>query len=317
MPETELSVILCTYNRGEKLSSVLNDFANQVFPEGSFPWELVLVDNNSNDGTKGLAEQYKKDRNLPIRYVFESQQGKSFALNRGIENAAGDLLAFTDDDVILDAQWLCSIYRAFRSYPNNNCFGGKVLPVIEGALPAWLKGTGRYSVGGGPLVKHDRGDQVREYDEKMWVPIGSNMFFRKEMVRKFGHFSTALGFYNQNELIYGEDSEIMFRFKRGGERILYYPGSLVYHPVPSGRLRKSYFKKYSWGAGRGGARWLQVPPGSVTHFNVPRYLIRRMLSDFAGLMASIPSPKEYKRVSFELKLLYDLGMIYEFYINGD
>jgi glycosyltransferase involved in cell wall biosynthesis len=317
MPEPELSVILCTYNRGEKLVNVLEDFTNQVFPEGRFSWELVLVDNNSNDGTKGLAEKYKKDRNLPIRYVFESQQGKSFALNTGIENAAGDLLAFTDDDVILDAHWLYSICRAFRSYPTNNCFGGKVLPLIEGPLPAWLKGTGRYAIGGGPLVKHDRGDQAREYDENMWVPIGCNMFFRKKMIGKYGYFSTELGYYNKNELIYGEDSEIMFRFKRGGESILYYPSSLVYHPVPSGRLKKSYFKRYSWGAGRGGARWLQVPPSSVTYFSVPRYLLRRTLSDFARLLGSIPSLKAYKRFSVELKLLYDLGMIYEFYINGD
>jgi glycosyltransferase involved in cell wall biosynthesis len=131
MTEPELSVILCTYNRGEKLGNVLNDFANQVFPEGRFPWELVLVDNNSNDGTKELVQEYKKDRKFPIRYIFESQQGKSFALNTGIETAAGNLLAFTDDDVILDTQWLSSIYKAFGSYPNNNCFGGKVLPVIE------------------------------------------------------------------------------------------------------------------------------------------------------------------------------------------
>ena len=317
MCNPELSIIVCTHNRGPSLTGVLDNLKSQVIDENDSRWELVLVDNNSNDGTRELIERQIGRVNFSIKYMFESQQGKSFALNTGIESSTGHLLAFTDDDVILDAHWISSVFRAFRTYPTINCFGGKVLPILKTKLPSWLKDRGRYAIGGGPLVKHDRGDKPKEYDQGMWVPAGCNMFFRKALVQKHGKFSCELGFLNKNELICGEDTEIMFRFKRNGERILYYPGALIFHPAPAERLRKSYFRRYCWGAGRGEARWRQVPANCRRILNIPRYLIRSALWDIMRLLGSAFISKEYKRVFFEFSLLSKLGMIYEYYINGD
>jgi glucosyl-dolichyl phosphate glucuronosyltransferase len=313
----DISVIVCTYNRIDSLLRVLQDLKKQIITEGSFAWELVIVDNNSTDGTKAVIENYRENEQLSVQYVFEPRQGKSFALNAGVQAARGEVLAFTDDDVILNEHWLSSIHIAVTRYPYN-CFGGKVLPVLEDALPSWLsKDDRKYRIYGGPIVTHDRGNEIKKYDETMWVPIGSNMFIRKKLFEKYGHFDTRLGFYSKETLVYGEDSEIMFRFKKGGEAVLYYPEAVVHHPAPADRIKKSYFRRWHWGAGRGAARWMDFASGSVRYLNVPRYLIRQFLEDLVWWLIVLPGGKEYKKFYYEMQLLYKLGIIYEFYINGD
>jgi cellulose synthase/poly-beta-1,6-N-acetylglucosamine synthase-like glycosyltransferase len=151
----------------------------------------------------------------------------------------------------------------------------------------------------------------------MYVPIGANMFIRKALLKELGGFSTQLGYLSKEELICGEDSEIMFRFKYAGERILYYPNALISHPVPVDRLQKSYFKKWCWGVGRGRARWLSVPPKAIRYGNIPRYLIKELVKDLIQWVIVIPSPKKYKRFYYEMQILFKLGMFFEFYITGD
>lgn len=318
MNKPEISVIICTYNRGDRLVALLDKLKNQNMVNGRFDWELVLVDNNSIDDTRTIVKNYIDKNRLSINYVFEARQGKSFALNSGIAAAAGDCLAFTDDDVILDENWLANVYKAFTDYPQYNCFGGKVLPILEKPLPRWLSASDRkYRFHGGPLVSHDRGDQIKEYGPGMWVPIGSNAFVRKQVFEKYGGYLTQLGHYSTETLIYGEDSEIMFRFKKKGEAILYYPNARIFHPAPSERMKKSYFKKWCWGTGRGSARWQQPGPDAVRYFNIPRYQLREFIEEFMRWLAVLPGRREYKKFYHEMHLLYKLGMLYEFYIDGD
>lgn len=316
MNSVDLSVILCTHNRASTLTAVLDDFRSQDFRAKPLKWELVLVDNNSTDNTKDVVQDYRKNSDLPIKYVFEPQQGKSFALNTGLTSSGGHLLAFTDDDVVLDSHWLSTLREAFDTYPHK-CFGGRVLPLFEGPLPHWLTDRKPYALVGGPLVKEDCGDEVKLYDETMYVPMGCNMFVRRELFDKYGGFDTRLGFYSKEALIYGEDTELMFRFKNSGEAILYFPRALVYHPVPMARLKKSYFKKWFWGTGRGMARWHSVPDGAVRYRNIPRYIIRETFRDILQLFLALTSPRESKRFFYEAKLLYKLGMVYEYYQDGD
>ncbi len=110
----KISVIICTYNRCESLARTLKSFTKISVPEGSL-WELVLVDNNSKDKTKLFVEEFKKNYRLNIEYIFEEKPGKSHALNHGIKQAKGEIIAFTDDDVIVDRDWLLNIQKAFKT----------------------------------------------------------------------------------------------------------------------------------------------------------------------------------------------------------
>src|ERR1039458_3873680 len=104
----KISVILCTYNRCQSLPKALNSIAVQTIPD-SVDWEVVVVDNNSKDQTRAVVEEFSRQYPGRFRYVFQSQQGLSNARNAGIREAQGDVLAFMDDDVTVEATWLQSL----------------------------------------------------------------------------------------------------------------------------------------------------------------------------------------------------------------
>src|ERR1700730_5420887 len=101
----DVSVIICTYNRAESLRRTLAALQSQRTAPG-LTWELVLVDNNSNDRTREVVEAFKASSDISTVYVFEGRQGKSIAQNTGLDVAVGELLAFTDDDCRPEPTWI-------------------------------------------------------------------------------------------------------------------------------------------------------------------------------------------------------------------
>ena len=96
-----------------------------------------MVDNNSSDNTEKIALQKKFLSPVPLIYVKEKKQGSSYARNRGVKIARGEIIAFIDDDVILDKDWLQSVWQAFRKV-KANAFGGKVIPMLPPTIPKWV-----------------------------------------------------------------------------------------------------------------------------------------------------------------------------------
>src|SRR5580704_12017464 len=131
-----MSVIICTWNRAELLYHTLNSLAKSALPNDT-EWELIIVDNNSTDETAGVCQEFLRQNPQRYRYMVEKRQGKSFALNTGIDNARGRILSFTDDDVIVDPAWLAETVRMFDSSP---CIGvgGRIVPLWNSKKPAWL-----------------------------------------------------------------------------------------------------------------------------------------------------------------------------------
>ena len=96
----KLSVIICTYNRAKYLYNLLKSIAQNTLGKNNF--EVLLIDNNSNDNTISVLEQFKTDfPEMEIRYFFENRQGLSFARNRGIKEATGEVLVYVDDDALV------------------------------------------------------------------------------------------------------------------------------------------------------------------------------------------------------------------------
>src|SRR5580698_3953870 len=96
-----ISVVLCTYNRCQALARALESVAASRLP-ASVDWEVLVVDNNSNDRTREVVEKFATRHPRRFRYLFESKPGKSNALNAGVNAAQGEILAFMDDDVSVD-----------------------------------------------------------------------------------------------------------------------------------------------------------------------------------------------------------------------
>src|SRR5207245_3900528 len=139
------------------------------------------------------------------------------ALNHGLTQANGDVIALTDDDVLPARDWLDRIVKAFREHEVSFVFG-KVLP-FWGAVPPPELLTERAQAIWGPLAICDYGDMPSEYvahrfDQRL--PIGTNLAFSRRAIVNLGGWRTDLGKEN-NSLISGEDHEIFLRLRRTGQ----------------------------------------------------------------------------------------------------
>ena len=238
-----VTVILCTHNRCEDLTRALQSIAGSQMP-ASAVWEVLVVDNNSTDLTREIVEDFCRRYPDRFRYLFESRPGKSYALNAGVANAHGEILAFVDDDVTVESRWLRSLTRGLRSGEWAG-IAGRIFPGNEFAPPAWLSWQHCGSI---LCAYYDLGDQPKEIAPND-APYGANMAFRKSAFDKYGGFRLDLGPRPGSQLR-NEDIEFGRRLLKAGERLRYEPLAVVYHPVPERRITKEFFLSWWFDFGR-------------------------------------------------------------------
>jgi glycosyltransferase involved in cell wall biosynthesis len=241
------SVLIATYNRARLLGETLSSLARmRVSP--SLRWEAVVVDNNSSDGTRRVVEEQANGFPVPLRYVFERQQGRSSALNAGIEKAAGAVLAFTDDDVLLNDGWLDAACAALTGTDLSIGYaGGPIRPIWEVAPPRWFD-LSRGDLWG-TIAIQDHGAEPFVYEEGGKVPLGANMAVRRSVFAAAGGFRADLGRTEGRLLLGQEVPEFLIRARQAGFRGLYVPAMQLRHHVPARRLTRSYFRKWWFGKG--------------------------------------------------------------------
>jgi glycosyltransferase involved in cell wall biosynthesis len=245
-----ISVILCTYNRSASLEKALESLSASIVPN-PIEWEILVVDNNSSDGTRAVVESFCLKYPGRFRYLFEPHQGKSHALNSGIRDARGEILAFVDDDVSVEPAWLHNLTSVLNGGEWVGS-GGRILPPKLFSLPRWLSFDPPYAMGGALCAHFDLGEKEMQLDRP---PYGTNMAFKKEVFLKYGGFRIDMGPRPGSELR-SEDTELGCRLLTGGERLRYVPSAVVYHEVPESRIRKEFFLAWWYDFGR--ARILEV-----------------------------------------------------------
>jgi glucosyl-dolichyl phosphate glucuronosyltransferase len=258
----KITAILCTYNRCQTLTKTMGSLAASVFPEED-EWEVLVVDNKSSDETRNVVDEYVRRYPGHFRYAFEAHQGKSYALNTGIREARGEIVAFVDDDVTVEPNWLCNLTSDLKSAEWAGS-GGRILIPPGFSPPPWLALEGPWRQGAALCAHFDLGDIPGELKE---APYGTNMAFRKEMFTQYGGFRTDLGPRPGSELR-NEDTEFGNRLLAGGERLRYVPSAVVYHPVPEERVRKKFFRARWFAVGR--AQVLENGPW-IRKSEIPRY----------------------------------------------
>jgi glucosyl-dolichyl phosphate glucuronosyltransferase len=282
----DVTVILCTYNRSQLLPKALESVAASALPE-SIEWEVVVVDNNSKDRTREVVEGFCCRYPARFRYVLESRQGLSHARNAGIRGARGRVLAFMDDDVIVDPGWLWNLTQGLMSGEWAGA-GGRVLPVWTCALPRWLSSDDPHALA--PFVFFDHGLEPGPLHEPAF---GANMAFQRAMFEKYGGFRTDLGRCGDN-LLSNEDTELGRRLLDGGERLRYEPSAVVNHPVAENRLQKKYLLAWEFGKAQGNMRESGIAPGTKWFaFGVPLYLVRRFCVWTVRWMVSFQAARRF------------------------
>jgi glycosyltransferase involved in cell wall biosynthesis len=269
--ELSISIVVCTRNRAEQLRRMLTTALALNVPDG-LQWELVVVDNGSKDGTAAVVEAHAA--RLPLRSVFEPLAGLSHARNRGVEEARGDFICWTDDDVLLDPAWLASYWDAIRRHPEAAVFGGRILPCLELPLVPWFE----RHLGQWPLshvVAHrDFGDAILPIDYRLHrLPWGANFAVRTEEQRRFR--------YNPDLTGSGEEIDLVYRILKEGGSGFWVPGSVVTHVIPVSRQTYSYVLSYFRLRGREAAHLHDVLPGDNIHHN-PTW-VSRSVTELFGL----------------------------------
>lgn len=304
-------MILCTFNRCDSLAQTLNSIAASVLPD-SVEWEVVVVDNNSNDRTRDVVTRFCQEFPGRFRYLYEPTPGKSHALNSGIRGAQGDILAFVDDDVTVSTRWLQNLTATLLHDDAWAGSGGRTAPAQTFSPPPWLSLEEPYSSGGILAALFDLGAEPSALDRP---PYGTNMAYRKSMFRKYGGFRTDLGPSPNREIPRAnEDTEFGRRLMTAGERLRYEPSAVVYHPIVESRLKKDYFLAWWFDFGRAEVReWKDGP----AVWGIPRPYLSIVRT---GITRTIPgighwlfSPEPVRRFYFKCQVWKTAGWIAEMY----
>lgn len=231
-----VSIIICTYKRSDLLAHCLEALSQQNIPSSQF--EVLVVDNNSPDDTQAVAAKYAA-RFEHYKVVLESNQGLSYARNRGYQEAKGDWVVYLDDDAkarpnfVERALWVIEQGK----YP---CFGGIDVPWYKDGRPHWFKDEYVSS-----RLDYKTLSRVKEG----WFITGFAMVFKKSILETFEGFSTALGMTG-DKIAYGEETELQLRLREKGIAIGYDPELIVDHYVHPYKTKVDWFFKAYFALGR-------------------------------------------------------------------
>jgi glucosyl-dolichyl phosphate glucuronosyltransferase len=314
----DATVLIATYNRASLLDETLQSIRALRMPPGR-TWDVVVVDNNSNDATRAVVERHARDFPVPLRYLFEASQGRSSAMNAGIAAAAGSIIAMTDDDVRVDEGWLDAACEALLE-PADCAIaytGGPVSPLWETDPPAWLDLT-RGDLWG-TIAIQDHGDRAFVYEEARKVPLGANIAARRSLFAAIGTFRSDLG-RSTGHLVLGQEvPELLTRARDAGFKGLYLPAMRVQHHIPARRLTREYFRR--WWFGKGVSRSAMEATLPITELGVdlrrtphvlrvPRYMYGSAVRDVAAWIRHALQGRAADAFRHQMMLAYFAGYLW-------
>ena len=195
--------------------------------------EILVIDNNSSDDTADLVKRLSPSFPYNIRYIFEAQQGLSFARNRAVREAKGDYLAFLDDECTVAPDWLSVLILDIDEYRPCIIGGPYFGAFLPGEKPKWFK----EEYGSAEFLKYNFG---RGFQDNFWAP-GGNMVVRRNVFEDV-MFDITFGKTGDKNLKVGEEVDFQQRFLRAhpSEKTFYEPKLIVRHFVLAEKLRLSY-----------------------------------------------------------------------------
>jgi glycosyltransferase involved in cell wall biosynthesis len=299
----DVSIVVSTYNRCGLLDGALRALLSQTPVD--LAYEILVVDNNSTDQTRPLVEALARLNQEKLKYLFEPKQGLSYGRNAGIAASKAPIIAFTDDDVRVAADWIWRIKAGFEANPDIDFLGGRVVPRWPAEPPPWLT-----SANWSPLALLDYGDSSFYVDsDKQLCLIGANLAFRRRAFEKVGLFKTD--FQRVKDGIGSlEDHEFLLRLWRVGSKGIYLPELVATAEIEPERMERHYHRKWHASHGRfyAALHSEEVERSKLGKlFGVPAHFYRQALTDLAGWVRA--RMRHYPAEAFkrELGLRYFAG----------
>ncbi len=225
-----ISIIMPAYNRADMIGITLESFINQNYPADKY--EIIIADNNSKDETKKVVEDWIEKSKVKITYLLERKQGVHYARNSAAKIAQGDILYFTDDDMIADRNLLKEIVKPFSEDPKIATATGRVLPKWDKEPPKWLLEL-CYN---GWLSLNDQGE--KEYSSKDDLGVWScHQAIKKDIFFEAGGFNPE---NTDGEWIGDGETGLNLKIRDMGYKFAYNGKSLIYHMIPKKRMTQHY-----------------------------------------------------------------------------
>lgn len=254
-----VSVVVCTLNRARLLDVLLKSLIKQDADKSKF--EIIIVDNNSSDGTKKLVDEYiSVNPKFRIKYIREDKIGLSNARNKGVEVSRGEYVSFLDDDAYVDLSWLGKIYEYTGVTDKETyCLGGPIISYYLTPKPLWFKDEYASDCNKGNKSRFlDRGESFS----------GSNMVWKKDKLGELGGFARNVGMKG-SVLSVGEETalfEKIWKINSSRNVFKYYSDLKVYHLVPAEKMTVNYRLKRWFAQGQskmvrlrfGGTLWQYI-----------------------------------------------------------
>jgi glycosyltransferase involved in cell wall biosynthesis len=296
-----LTVLMPTHNGGGTLPEVLDTFCKLDSPTGG--WKLVIVDNGSTDNSREIIETFKT--RLPLTYVFEPVLGKSSALNTGLLSLDGDLVVFTDNDVLPARDWLVQMRVAADSQPSFSLFGGCIIPHWEIPPQDWI-----LKIDGTVLAITD--PAWEEGPIAATRLFGPNMAIRSNIVEAGYRYDTSLGPVGSRYRM-GEDSDFVQRLGQAGFKAWFCKRAVVAHMIRRDQMTKDWVLRRALPSGRVSymREFRDEPMSPALLLGMPRYMIREILAQAIRLGRAKLSQDEATAFKERWKLNYLMGRAVE------
>ncbi|KPH08509.1 glycosyltransferase family 2 protein [Rhizobium acidisoli] len=261
MSDLFVSVLFASYNgASRRVRHMLDSLVRQELPHDR--WELIAVDNNSNDDTFDLLKSYSDK--LPITILQQRTPGKSGALNMGLDRVKGDVVVLTDDDIRAEPNWLTAIVDCAAAHPSYGVFGGRIVPDWEkepkDRFIDWIPMGSTFAI-------VDETQSGPCDPTKVWGP---NTIVRRELLGASVRYREDIGPLPGPMFAMGEDAEIIIRLAASGAKSYRCAEAVVHHWIPASSVTEDWVQKRGERLGYGmPALFPDEVPGGVRLSGVP------------------------------------------------
>ena len=296
----KVSIILATYNRNDLLKQTLQGLVEM--DTAGLDWEVILADNAGNEETARISESFSAS--LPLKFIVEQAPGKNNALNSALDHASGDMIIFTDDDVIPDIAWAKALIDAAGRWEAADLFGGRILPKYPSGMtlpriddPVFMRLAFVIADWDLPEGVHPAG--------KIWGP---NMMVRRRVFDQGLRFNPNIG-PTGSSYVMGSETEFLLRASDAGHIAVYVPSALVYHQIRPEQLT------HSWICGRAFrvARGLAYNNKSQPVLKINKWMLREFANLFVRYLYSCVAGTESERLENGIKFHKMRGHLYQCY----
>lgn len=236
-------------------------------------WQVIAVDNGSTDSTRSILDSFT-DR-LPLVVLTEGKKGKNNALNKAIDYVEGDLVVFTDDDVVPAQDWLIRFLACADRNANFDIFGGQILPRWPYTPPQWL--FDELPLG---MLFAITDPQLNAGEIDVGNVWGPNMAIRKSVFDLGVRYSTDVGPDGSQTYMMGSEGDFTRRLGSMGMKAWFCKEAIVEHLIRPNQISKEWVLNRFFRHGRSSYKFDHRPDAQIPRvFGIERWLYRRLFEE--------------------------------------